>query len=390
MLRIETEIFNISKAQIRVLAPTKVNPAFQDATMGPFSTFAIAILTLQDEDGCIGEAPVFCTYNNILDNCILPILLHSKNVSYSALYHMMYWAIRNEGFRGQASALLGQVDLALHDLAARKAGEPLHRYLGASRDTARFYGSGGGTNYTLRELEQNVSMFLDAGTDCYKMKVAKDFGTCMQQDVERVKFVRNLLGKDAKLAVDANQVWSGEQALAFIDQCAAYDIAWFEEPVHSAALDQIEWFCHRCPVPVSYGESERTALVFPALVKAGVKHLQPVPTQIAGVREWMQVRDLASRNHLQFSAGGYSLFTASLVATAGEDAHTEYLQSLMVGLEEYFIVKPSCQGGMFHLPDVEGLPVRIDWDYCKAHNKILHKYSWQRKTVDAYVPTVVI
>ncbi len=196
MHKIDDEVFNIVKVSIRVLEPANAVTPFQDATMGPFQNFGIAVLRLEDEDGFIGEAPVFHSYNNVFSNCLLPILLHNNNETYRDLYYKMYWSIRNEGFRGPASALLGQIDLALHDLGARRKKLPLHQYLNSTRDKVKVYGSGGGVNYSLEELENEIEFFLNAGVDCYKMKVGKEFGTKMNEDVERVKFVRSLLGKN--------------------------------------------------------------------------------------------------------------------------------------------------------------------------------------------------
>src|SRR5690606_4908710 len=108
------EVFNIVRVSIRVLEATKTTFDFQDATMGPFPSFGLSIITLEDEDGNQGEAPVYSSYNNILELCLMPILLHSGGAPYPVMYERMYWAIRNEGFRGPAAALLGQVDIALH------------------------------------------------------------------------------------------------------------------------------------------------------------------------------------------------------------------------------------------------------------------------------------
>ncbi|HEX5153178.1 MAG TPA: enolase C-terminal domain-like protein [Parafilimonas sp.] len=390
MYKIDNEVFKIFNARIRTLEPSCAVTPFQDATMGPFETFGIAILTLEDEDGTIGEAPVFSSYNNILENFIFPILLHNQNWPYSELYPRLYWSIRNEGFRGQASALLGQIDLALYDLAARRHKVPLHKYLNAERNCVRFYGSGGGTNYSLKELENELTVFLEAGTGCYKMKVGKDFGLRMKEDVERVKFVRSLMGKDIRLAVDANQIWTCEQALQFIDMAGCQDLAWFEEPVHSAALDQIEKICSSTPVTISYGESERTSRTFPTLVNMGVGHLQPVPTQIGGVKEWMEVRDLAQNSGIQFSSGGYSWFTASLMASAYDACQVEYLYAIMRGLEKYFSVMPEWKNGCFILPDNEGIGAQVDWDFCTRTNKIIFEKSWSRKDVRRYSPLVSI
>ncbi len=388
MSRIDHEVFNILHAEIKILKPVTCKQPFQDASMGPFGTFGIAILTLVDESGEIGEVPVYGSYNNILETCLLPILLHNKKEPYCQLFYRLYWSIRNEGYRGQAAALLGQVDLALHDLAARRQNLPLHTYLGATRNSVKMYGSGGGTNYSLGQLEAEVGCFLDSGADCYKMKVGKDFGTRMDEDVERVRFVKSLVGNKMQLAVDANQIWNCDQALQFLDKVGAENLAWFEEPVHSAAFDQIERLCNLTSVKISYGESERTSKTFPALVNLGVRHLQPVPTQFAGVKEWMQVRDLANQCNVDFSSGGYSLYTASLMATAHPDCRVEYLHAIMHGLEQYFSVRPVSRCGQFILPDNAGIGVRINWDYCWKEDKIIQQYAWARKNVREYSPVV--
>lgn len=390
MNTINDQIFNITRVKVTVLEPVPAVTPFQDATMGPFLTFGLAVISLEDEHGIVGEAPVFSSYTNILESCFLPILLHGGGIPYEELYHKLYWSIRNEGFRGAAAAMLGQIDFALHDLAARRAGRPLHRYLGAEKDDVKIYGSGGGTNYTYAQLETEVSYFLGKGVDCYKMKIGKDFGGRPQEDAERVRFVRSLLGPDVQLAVDVNQVWQADQALRFLDETAACNIAWIEEPVHSAGMEHIHRVCAGSPVKVAFGESERTSRMFPTLLKAGVKHLQPVPTQIGGVREWAEVRDMALRNGADFSSGGYSLYTAGLMATAPDSCRVEYLYPIMSGLEKYFSVRPEWRPGGWSLPDIEGSPVRIDWDYWSRAGKITRSVTWDAADMAAYRPNVIL
>jgi L-alanine-DL-glutamate epimerase-like enolase superfamily enzyme len=390
MHQIDNEIFNICCAKIRVLKPAPAVNPFQDSTMGPFNTFGLSIITLEDEDGSRGEAPIYSSYVNILEKCFFPILFFSRNIPYSELYHRLYWSIRNEGFRGQASALLGQIDMALYDLAARRKGIPVHQYLYANRNYVEMYGSGGGTNYSFAELEKEIGFFLDAGIDCYKMKVGKEFGTKMEEDIMRVKFVRCLLGKDIKLSLDANQIWSVEQAIRFIDQVEGENIAWMEEPIHSAAYTEIEQLCKRTSIKISYGESERSSKTFPALVNAGVRHLQPIPTQMGSMKEWMEVRDLAKEYAVDFSSGGYTMYTSALMATTPESWRVEYLYSIMHGLEEYFSVYPQWSKGKLLLPETEGLPVRIDWDYCEKNNKITMTQRWARDEMRKYDPVVTM
>ena len=390
MDNIDNEVFNIAKVQVRTLEPVKAIIPFEDSSMGPFETFNLSVITLTDEDGNIGEAPVFSGYTNILENCILPILFHCHNLPYKELYPKLYWPIRNEGFRGPASALLGQLDMALYDLAARRKKMPLYKYLNATRNYAMMYGSGGGTNYSYSDLEKEIDYFLGCGIDCIKMKVGKNYGTKMKEDIERVKFVRDLIGNNVRLAVDANQVWNVEESLHFINAIGSEDIAWFEEPTHSAKLTEIEQLCKESPVSIAFGESERSGKVFPALVKAGVTHLQPIPNYLGSIKEWMEVRDLAIRNKIEFSSGGYSLYTSSFMTTAPEEFRVEYLFTLMSVLEPYFSVHPKLEKGKFVLPDIEGLPIRIDWDYWERKNKVIMNKSWTAEESIKYRPSVLL
>jgi L-alanine-DL-glutamate epimerase-like enolase superfamily enzyme len=387
---INDEIFNIAKVQVRTLAPVKAITPFEDSTMGPFEVFNISVITLTDEDGNIGEAPVFSGYTNVLENCILPILFHSRNLLYHELYPRLYWPIRNEGFRGPASALLGQLDMALYDLASRRKKLPLYKYLNATRNYALMYGSGGGTNYSYSDLEKEINYFLGCGIDCIKIKVGKDRGTKMKEDIQKVKFVRRLIGNDPKLAVDANQIWSVKEALDFINAIGNEKIAWFEEPVHSATLTDIEQLCKESPVSIAFGESERSGKVFPALVKAGVSHLQPIPNYLSSIKEWMEVKDLAIKHQIEFSSGGYSLYTSTLMTTAPEKFRVEYLFTLMSVLEPYFSVHPTLEKGRFVLPDIEGLPIRIDWNYWERKNKVIAKKNWTAKESITYSPSVLL
>lgn len=378
------------RAEIRVLAPVKTVLPFQDSTMGPFNSFGLSILTLEDDQGNIGEAPVFSTYINILEQCLFPILFHSDNIAYKELYHLLYWSIRNEGFRGQASALLGQLDMALYDLAARRKKQPLYKYLNGTTNQVKIYGSGGGTNYSYQELEQELAMFMNMGIDCVKMKVGRQFGLQMDEDVERVRFVRKYVGDQIRLAVDANQIWTCTQAMEFMHRVEDLNIAWMEEPVHSAAYADIEQICKISPIKIAYGESERTAKMFPALINAGVKHLQPVPTQLGGIAEWLEIKELAQNAKVDFSSGGYSLYTASLMTTAPNGFMVEYLHPIMYCLEQYFMIHPKCVKGEFVIPEIEGLPIRIDWAYWQKRNKIIMNRVWTRDQMSAYNPAVTM
>lgn len=89
------------------------------------------------------------------------------------------------------------------------------------------------------------------------------------------------------------------------------------------------------------------------------------------------------------SSGGYSLYTAALVATAAEDVLLEYLYPLMDGLREYFAVLPFLENGCFVLPEVPGIPIRVDWDKLERRRQIVSRASWTSAEVARYEPAVI-
>ncbi|HWW39127.1 hypothetical protein, partial [Pedobacter sp.] len=100
------------------------------------------------------------------------------------------------------------------------------------------------------------------------------------------------------------------------------------------------------------------------------------------------VRDLSQNQKIQFSSGGYSLYSTALMASADEGGLVEYLYSIMHGLEAYFLICPTWKNGKFILPDTEGFPVRIDWDYCYKANKVIQEKIWERQYIQKYNPRV--
>lgn len=385
---IDDKEIKLRKVRVRAIRPYS-RPPFQDATLGPFHTFHFASIWVQDEDGQEGESFFFLSQLPVLERFYLPILFHAPSKSYESLYHQLYWSIRNEGFRGPAATALGQLDWALYDLYARRKALPLHRLLGADKDRVKIYASGAGVNYSYAQLKSEMEHFAKEGYEIVKMKVGVDFGKNMREDLRRIAFVREVIGENMGLALDANQVWRPPQALDFAHRAAKYNIAWLEEPVHSADLMAIREICQKSPIPISYGESEKTDKVFPFLAEIGVRHLQPIAGYQASIKEWLNVRDLAEEQGLFFTSGGYSQITAQLVASCQPDTYTEYLEANNGTINPFLSVKPEIREGYFILPELPGSSIRIDWDAIEKQELLAFDQSWSKKDVAPIRPVVM-
>lgn len=337
--------------------PIKVPIPFWDSTGGPFDKAPLdAWLVLYDENGICGQAP--CSKN--MKDLILPLILTGETKTYEQWYQKVYWAIRNNGFSGEAAVEVGRLDLALHDIMAKRKGLPLHKFLGAKRDWVNVYASGCGTHLSEQQMVKEVQQFIKEGYTTFKMKIATDFGADLNRDIERVRIVRELIGPDSKLALDANQLWNAKEAYEFAKRVEKYNIAWFEEPVHSYDFEELEKLTSMSPIPIAMGESPRCAKVMYAYVKAGVKQLQPIPSNLGGVQEWMQAKALAKKYNLELTSGGFSHITASYIATADEEDMVEYLAPIMRTFYDIMDLRPEEKGGKFYLPSEPGISVSPD------------------------------
>ena len=355
----------ITRIQLDELDPGVLPVPFQDSTMGPFTHWKLTSLRLTADDGRVGQS-----FGSLAPDLRKTLLAEGPR-TLQDWWHRLFWMQRNAGHRNPStSSTLCNVDLAMNDILAQRAGLPLHRFLGATRDIVPVYGSGGGTNRPLPELIAEMKGYIAEGFTTLKMKVGMDFGTRLEEDVTRVKAVRDAIGPKIRLAVDANQCWSSRDALTFAERIASLDIEWFEEPVHSADRQATREVSKSCPFDVAMGESENHPLGFRDLAECGVQHLQPPPHGLPGFSAWSEAVGFARKAGRKWSSGGSSHTTAIYVATQ-PDGLVECLKGI-VGhwAEQCWSPRPLLQNGMMHLPATPGLPVTVDWERLRSRNAL--------------------
>jgi L-alanine-DL-glutamate epimerase-like enolase superfamily enzyme len=209
--------------------------------------------------------------------------------------------VRNLGRPGIASMAISAVDTALWDLKSRLLDVPLVTLLGAVRDAAPVYGSGGFTSYTLGQLRDQLSRWVEAGIPRVKMKI----GRHPADDVGRVRAARGAIGPGAELFVDANGAYNRKQALAMAEAFAEFGVTWFEEPVSSDDLDGLRLLRDRAPadMDIAAGEYGYDLSYFRRMLEAGaVDVLQADGTRCGGITGYLRAGVLCEARGLPFSA----------------------------------------------------------------------------------------
>ena len=190
--------------------------------------------------------------------------------------------IRNLGRPGIASMAISAVDNALWDLKCRLLGVSLLDLLGAVRESALIYGSGGFTSYSIAELQKQLGGWAAQGIKMVKMKIGREPAA----DFDRVRAAREAIGPLVELCVDANGAYSRKQALAQAERFAELDVRWFEEPVSSDDLEGLRLLRDRAPagMNIAAGEYGYDIYYFRRMLAAGaVDVLQADATRCGGI-----------------------------------------------------------------------------------------------------------
>ena len=238
----------------------------------------------------------------------------------------MVGSIRNLGRPGIASTAIAAVDTALWDLKARLLGQPLCRLLGMVRDRVPVYGSGGFTSLTDTELVAQLTGWAQGdGIPRVKMKVGTAWGAQPRRDLERAGRVREALGDQVELYVDANGAYTRKQAIRLGRAFADQGVTWFEEPVSSDDLEGLGEVRGACSADVAAGEYGYDLAYFRRMLAAGaVDCLQADVSRCAGVTEWLRVAALAAAHNLQLSGHCAQSLAVHPAAAVANLRHLEY------------------------------------------------------------------
>jgi L-alanine-DL-glutamate epimerase-like enolase superfamily enzyme len=195
------------------------------------------------------------------------------------------------GRSGVAMIGVSAIDRVCWSVAAQAAGRPIHRLLGGVRDSVPVYGSGLWLFQTTDELIAEARTLVQRGFGGIKMRIGK---ARMDEDVERVRAVRDAVGPDIALMVDANKRFTVDHAIRLGRRLEPCNLAWFEEPVQAHDLSGSARVAAALDTPVASGESEYTVHGFRAMLEAGAADiLMPDISRIGGVTGILKVAHLA-------------------------------------------------------------------------------------------------
>jgi D-galactarolactone cycloisomerase len=360
------QITRVSAFVLRAPTPHPVRTSF-----GVMHDRPAVLVRIEDESGTCGWGEVWCNFPacgaehraRLIETVFRPLLEGSvvtdPAAASAALARKTHILSIQSGEPGPFAQVLAGLDVALWDLAGRRAGQPLWRLLGGT-GVARVPVYASGINPD--DAGATVAARRAAGFRAFKLKIGFD----AQQDVENLRAIRALAGPNTPVMVDANQAWSVKEAIEMSRRLAPFDPVWLEEPI-AADRPLSEWraLAEASSIPLAAGENARGLEQFDALADAGVAVIQPDLAKWGGITGCVAVaRQTLARGRRfcpHFLGAGLGLLASAhlLKAVGGDgllevDVNDNPLQSQLTA------PFPAIADGAVSLPDGPGLGVTPD------------------------------
>jgi L-alanine-DL-glutamate epimerase-like enolase superfamily enzyme len=285
-------------------------------------------IEIYTDEGAVGMAP--CSASASRRAMILgPIrskLLDQDPLRIGYLWNRMYMGgTRKPVAKGDYITAMGATDNALWDLQGKIVSQPVWKLIGGTQSRVKAYAAGGyyAEDKGLSELCAEMESYVGSGFRAVKMKVGWP-GVTLKEDAERVRAVREAIGADIDLMIDANNAWDAKTALRFARLVAPYDPYWFEEPVPADDFRGGALLVSSLDMPIASGENEFTRWGARDLIKAHAADIiQLDPTTCGGISEWLKAAAMASAYHLHVAPHGNPNIGSCCVAAVENGLITE-------------------------------------------------------------------
>lgn len=266
------------------------------------------------------------------------------------LWNKLVGAGASVGRSGLSTQTIAAFDVALWDLKAKRAKLPLSKLIGRYRESVQCYNTSGGFLHTpIEEVKENATKSLEQGIKGIKIKVGQPN---VREDIKRVEAVRQHIGDDTPLMIDANQQWDRATALRFGRAMEEFNLVWIEEPLDAYDFEGHAQLANALDTPIASGEMLASVGEHLELIRhRSVDIIQPDAPRIGGITKFLQLTTLADQAGLALTPHFAMEIHLHLAATYPQEPWVEHFDWLDPLFNEALEIKD----GRMYLPDRPGL-----------------------------------
>ncbi len=342
-----------------------------------YDTRMAMVVEIETDNGLVGWGECYgpARITAAVVGSVATLLIGEDPLRIDHLWRKVYSTLRDHGQKGVVIEGLSGIDIALWDIKGKHFGVPVHRLLGGGiRNTVQAYATGlyrRRSGDPLRYLPEEAAGYVAEGFRAVKLKVG--FG--VEEDAAVTAAVREAIGSDVALMVDANHAYDATAAIRLGRFIERHDIGWFEEPVPPEDLAGYREVKSALSIPIAGGECEFTRFGFrDVLASRAMDIIQPDTCAAGGLSECKKIADMAEAFGVRYNPhvwGTGIAIAASLQLLAVLPSHTPLSLAPLEPMLEFdrtehpirqaILTQPiEHVGGMVAVPDGPGLGIEVD------------------------------
>jgi L-alanine-DL-glutamate epimerase-like enolase superfamily enzyme len=362
-----TYIEQIEIAQVDIPPKVQRTDAIQS-----FVTQETVFVTLRCADGSQGTGYTYTIGTGgssvvaLLRDHLAPRLIGRNPQQYEAIWRDLFFHTHATAVGAITSLALCAIDTALWDRNSRVAGLPLWQLAGGAQARVPVYTTEGGwlqleTGELVRQAQQaRADGFLGA-----KLKVGKPH---VAEDMARLGAVRDAVGPDFEIMVDANQCFTLSEAIRRACRFEALDLAWLEEPLPAEQVSGHASLRAHTGVPIAVGESMYHPAQFAEYIaQRACSIVQPDVARVGGITPWLKIAHLAESHGIAVCPHFLMELHVSLCAAVPNARWVEYIPQL----DDLTTSRLRIADGHAHAPDAPGLGIAWDTDRIRAGHRFV-------------------
>ena len=328
------------------------------------------IVRITDADGGIGTGYAYTIGTggpaiiSLLERTLAPRLLGREAEEIEGIWRDLLFATHATAVGAITSLALAAIDTALWDLRCRRAGLPLWRMAGGAKSSVPLYTTEGGwLHLPATALAEDAAAMKAKGFSGAKLKIGKP---SIAEDRARLRAVRDAVGEDFRIMVDANQAFDLAEAMRRADMLAEAGIHWFEEPMPADDVGAHARLARHSRVPIAVGESMYSLSQFKDYLEQGAASIvQADVARIGGITPWLKTAHLAEAFSVPVCPHFLMELHVSLVCAVPNAPMLEYIPQL----DAITTSRLDIRDGRAHPPEAPGLG--IDWDWSVIRGRIV-------------------
>jgi L-rhamnonate dehydratase len=349
------------------------------------TSLSCCLVEVETADGLTGHGFTAITEEEVIATIVNgvagPAIAGDDPLAHERIWDKLNWTLMPRGQTGYAAHALAAIDVALWDLKGKALGQPVWRMLGGAHARVPVYATFGFGFFDREQLAAAAKLWVSKGFTRLKMTVAGDalrhrdtrpVMDVIREDAARVRAVREAVGPDVELFVDANCNLDLYHATRLAEMIAPFDISFFEEPLTQNDVPAMAQLRRATGMALACGQNEGLAFRFRDLLAAqAIDYAQPNVCITGGYSQCVKIAGMAAAHNVSIANGGaWGFHNMHLQAGVSNGTLVEHHYLAVELCRQIYRGLPEPQDGFFIMGDAPGLGFEPDRDAVREIAKL--------------------